>query len=282
MRVVALMLLTAIVGMYLAVPHASMISFSLFIWANLGIAFCASAAAVVNHLVDRRIDAIMTRTKRRPLVQGKVTPKGAMIFALSLGLIGFGVLWFKVNELTAWLTLLSLVGYAIIYTGYLKRATPQNIVIGGLAGAAPPLLGWTAVTAQLDTNALLLVLLIFVWTPPHFWALAVARFEDYSKAKIPMMPVTHGIVFTKLQILLYTVLLIVATVFPFAVGMSGMLYLMGAMLLNARFLYWAICLRNTSEKIAEAAIAMKMFRFSITYLGALFALLLIDHYGGVF
>lgn len=277
-RVVILMLLTAIVGMYLAVPSAHDISLSIFLWANVGIAFCASSAAVVNHLVDRHIDAIMARTKRRPLVQGKVTPRRAIIFSLILGILGFAILYFKINLLTAVLTLFSLIGYAGIYTGYLKRATPQNIVIGGLAGAAPPLLGWTAVTGHFDPQSLLLVLIVFVWTPPHFWALAIARYEDYAKAEIPMMPVTYGISFTKLQILLYTVLLTVVTFLPYVVGMSGLLYLLSAIVLDGRFLYWVIKMKNVTEKVTESAMAMKTFRFSITYLTLLFALLLIDHY----
>ncbi len=282
-RVVILMLLTALIGMYLAVPNVRDVSLSVLLWGNLGIGLCASSAAVVNHWVDRRIDALMARTKRRPIVQGKVTPRNALIFAFILGVIGFFILLLKINTLTAVLTLISLIGYAGIYTGYLKRATPQNIVIGGLAGAAPPLLGWTAVSGHLDPHSLLLVLIIFVWTPPHFWALAIARFEDYSKAEIPMMPVTHGIPFTKLQILLYTILLTVVTFMPYAVGMSGLLYLLGAMVLDARFLYWAFKMRKTNgevDKAAEISTAMKTFRFSITYLAALFAFLLVDHYWG--
>lgn len=279
-RVVVLMLLTAIVGMYLAVPRAGDIRWEIFFWANLGIGLCASSAAVVNHWVDRRIDAIMSRTKKRPIVQGMINTKQALIFAFVLGTLGFSILLLKVNLLTAVLTLVSLVGYAGIYTGYLKRATPQNIVIGGLAGAAPPLLGWTAISGHLDPQSLLLVLIIFVWTPPHFWALAIARYEDYAKAEIPMMPVTHGIPFTKLQILLYTILLTTVTFLPYAVGMSGVLYVVGAMLLNARFLYWALKLRKTSNKADEISVAMNTFRFSITYLAALFAFLLVDHYWG--
>ena len=282
-RVVLLMLLTAIVGMYLAVPHADDISVFTFCWANIGIGFCACSAAVVNHLVDKRIDAIMARTHRRPLVQGKVTPKQAIIFSLVLGILGFCILFFKINALTAFLTLLSLIGYAGIYTGYLKRATPQNIVIGGLAGAAPPLLGWTAVTGHFDPQSLLLVLIIFVWTPPHFWSLAIARYEDYAQAKIPMLPVTHGIPFTKLQILLYTALMTAATVLPYAVGMSGLLYLIGALALDGYFWYcviklWVIKMNNTQDKALEISAAMKAFWFSIMYLMLLFIFLLIDHY----
>lgn len=278
LRVVLLMLLTAIVGMYLAVAHASDISLYIFFWANIGIGLCACSAAVVNHLVDRHIDAIMRRTHKRPLVQGKVTPIQAIIFSSILGVLGFCILYFKINVLTAYLTLLSLVGYAGIYTGYLKRATPQNIVIGGLAGAAPPLLGWTAVCGYFEPQSLLLVLIIFVWTPPHFWALAIARYEDYAQANVPMLPVTHGISFTKIQILLYTALLTAATLLPYAVGISGLLYLIGAVLLNSRFWYWVIKMQNAKEKAIESAMAMKTFRFSIVYLMLLFVFLLVDHY----
>ncbi len=278
LRVVLLMLLTAIVGMYLAVPHAQDISLYTFFWANIGIGLCACSAAVVNHLVDRHIDAIMMRTHKRPLVQGKVTPLQAIIFSIVLGVLGFSILYFKINALTAYLTLLSLIGYAGIYTGYLKRATPQNIVIGGLAGAAPPLLGWTAVSGNFEPQSLLLVLIIFVWTPPHFWALAIARYEDYAQAKIPMLPVTHGVPFTKLQILLYTALLTAATILPYAIGMSGIIYLLGAVGLNSRFWYWVIKMKNAKDKMIESAMAMKTFRFSIVYLMLLFVFLLVDHY----
>ena len=271
-RVVALMLLTVLVGMYLAVPGwvpLSTIGFSL-----LGIALCAGSAAAINHLVDKRIDAIMARTKKRPVAQGRVSVQQAVWFAVVLGVIGLMVLSLFVNVLTATLAFITIIGYAGVYTGFLKRATPQNIVIGGLAGAAPPLLGWTAVTNQLDAHALLLVLIIFVWTPPHFWALAIYRFEDYKQAEIPMLPVTHGIRYTKLHILLYTVLLLVVSILPFVVGMSGLLYLVGALVCGARFLYWAILLYRRDD----ARIAMFTFRFSIVYLMLLFVLLLIDHY----
>lgn len=279
-RVVMLMLITAIAGMYLAVPKAADIGLATFFWANLGIAMCACSAAVVNHLVDRHVDAVMARTRKRPLVQGKIEPINAIIFSAVLGILGFALLWIKINTLTAILTLLSLIGYAGIYTGYLKRATPQNIVIGGLAGAAPPLLGWTAVSGHFAPESLLLVLIIFVWTPPHFWALAIARYEDYAKAEIPMMPVTHGIPFTKLQILLYTILLTIVTSLPYIIGMSGMLYWLGAMVLNGYFLYCVVCLRKTNDTNEEKKIAMKTFRFSITYLAFLFIFLLVDHYWG--
>lgn len=271
-RVVALMLLTVLVGMYLAVPGwvpLMTVGMSL-----LGIGLCAGSAAAINHLVDKRIDAIMARTKKRPVAQGRVSVQQAVWFAFVMGILGLSVLSLFVNQLTAVLSFITIIGYAGIYTGYLKRATPQNIVIGGLAGAAPPLLGWTAVTNQLDPQALLLVLIIFTWTPPHFWALAIYRFEDYKHAEIPMLPVTHGIRYTKLHVVLYTVLLLVVSVLPFVVGMSGLFYLVGALLCGARFLYWAVALYRHDEP----RIAMQTFRFSIVYLMLLFVFLLIDHY----
>ena len=271
-RVVALMLLTVVVGMYLAVPGwvpLLTLSFTL-----LGIGFCAGSAAAINHLVDKRIDALMARTKKRPVAQGRISVRQAICFAIILGIVGLLVLNCFVNTLTAVLAFITIIGYAGVYTGYLKRATPQNIVIGGLAGAAPPLLGWTAVTNQLDPQALLLVLIIFTWTPPHFWALAIYRFEDYKRAEIPMLPVTHGIRYTKLSVLLYTVLLMVVSVLPFVVGMSGWFYLVGAVLAGVRFLYWAVMLYRTDE----ARVAMLTFRYSIIYLMLLFIFLLVDHY----
>ncbi len=271
-RVVMLMLLTVLVGMYLAAPgwvHLPLLGASL-----LGIALCAGSAAAINHLVDRRIDSIMARTKKRPIAHGRVSVRQASWFALLMGVLGLTVLIIFVNKLTALLTFITLIGYAGIYTGYLKRATPQNIVIGGLAGAAPPLLGWTAVTNHLDPQALLLVLIIFTWTPPHFWALAIYRHEEYQHAEIPMLPVTHGIQFTKLNVYLYTILLLVVSVLPFVVGMSGLFYLMGALVLGARFLFWAHKLYRTDKSV----IAMQTFRFSIVYLMLLFVFLLIDHY----
>lgn len=271
-RVVALMLLTVLVGMYLAVPGwvpLMTVGMSL-----LGIGLCAGSAAAINHLVDKRIDAMMARTKKRPVAQGRVSVQQAVWFAVVMGILGISVLSLFVNQLTAVLSFITIIGYAGIYTGYLKRATPQNIVIGGLAGAAPPLLGWTAVTNQLDPHALLLVLIIFTWTPPHFWALAIYRFEDYKQAEIPMLPVTHGIRYTKLHVVLYTVLLLVVSVLPFVVGMSGLFYLAGALLGGARFLYWAVALYRHEEP----RIAMQTFRFSIIYLMLLFVFLLIDHY----
>ena len=271
-RVVALMLLTALVGMYLSSP--GWISLPLIFNALLGIGLCAGSAAAINHLVDRHIDSVMARTRNRPVAQERISVSQALCFAFVLGCIGLAMLFFLVNGLTAALTFITLIGYAGIYTGYLKRATPQNIVIGGLAGAAPPLLGWTAVTNHLDPQALLLVLIIFTWTPPHFWALAIYRFEDYKNAKIPMLPVTHGIAFTKLQVLLYTILLTVVTVLPFVVGMSGWIYFIGTFILNGRFIYWGMRLYR-SEK---PSVAMQTFRFSISYLMLLFVVLLVDHY----
>lgn len=271
-RVVALMLLTVLVGMYLAAP--GWIPVDRLLVTLTGIALCAGSAAAINHLVDRRIDAIMARTRNRPLVHGRLSSLQAFYFALIIGLTGLTILMVFVNKLTALLTLISLMGYAGVYTGYLKRATPQNIVIGGLAGAAPPLLGWTAVTNQLDPQALLLVLIIFTWTPPHFWALAIYRLDDYAQAEIPMLPVTHGVEFTKLNIVLYTILLLVVSVLPFVVGMSGWLYLAGALGLGGRFMYWALALYHRQE----ARIAMLTFRYSIIYLMGLFVFLLVDHY----
>ena len=271
-RVVALMLLTVLVGMYLATP--GWVPLSILLATLLGVGLCAGSAATINHLVDQRIDRMMARTKKRPVAEGRVTSTAALWFAVVMGVVGLGVLVYFVNRLTAGLTFVSLIGYAGIYTGYLKRATPQNIVIGGLAGAAPPLLGWTAVANQLDPQALLLVLIIFTWTPPHFWALAIYRFEDYKHAEIPMMPVTHGIHYTKLNILLYTILLLVVSLLPFVIGMSGWLYFISALLLGLRFLYWATVLYCSQEAI----VAMRTFRFSIVYLMLLFMFLLIDHY----
>ena len=271
-RVVALMLLTVLVGMFLAVPGH--VPVSILVYGLLGIGFCAASAASINHLVDKRIDGIMARTHKRPIARGRISIEHALMFAMSMGSLGVGILVYCVNLLTAILTFVSLIGYAGIYTGYLKRATPQNIVIGGLAGAAPPLLGWTAVTNHLDPQALLLVLIIFTWTPPHFWALAIYRFDDYKQAEIPMLPVTHGIRYTKLHVLLYSILLLVVSVLPVVVGMSGILYLVAALILGARFLYWALRLYFTEEPV----IAMKTFRFSIVYLMLLFIALLVDHY----
>lgn len=271
-RVVALMLLTVAVGMFLATP--GMVPFSILFCGLVGIGCVAGSAAAVNHLVDKHIDAKMLRTCKRPVAQGRIAVRHALLFAATLAVLGLVLLALCVNMLTACLTFITLIGYAGIYTGYLKRATPQNIVIGGLAGAAPPLLGWTAVTNQLDPQAFLLVLIIFTWTPPHFWALAIYRYEDYKKAEIPMLPVTHGIAFTKLTIVLYTILLLVVSSLPFVIAMSGWLYLVGATVLGLRFLYWALLLYYKENN----QIAMRTFRFSIIYLLSLFVILLLDHY----
>lgn len=271
-KVVLLLLLTAVVGMALAVDGA--MDLQLLVAGLFGIGLLSSAAAVINHVVDRKIDIQMARTHNRPVPNGRVSPKRALIFALSLGLIGYVILELWVNRLTALLTLASLVGYAVIYTMYLKRATPQNIVIGGLAGAAPPLLGWTSMTGEVHPHALLLVLIVFTWTPPHFWALAVHRVEDYSKADIPMLPVTHGVEFTKTSILLYTVLLFVVCLLPYLVGMSGVIYLLAVTVLNAMFLYYAWKLKYASTEKT----AMSTFKFSIIHLMILYVVLLVDHY----
>ncbi len=271
-RVVALMLLTAIVGMLLATED--LVPWRIFVFGIIGIALAASSGATFNHLADKRIDAIMHRTKARPIPSGQVSPRSAIIFASILGILGLILLVVFVNTLTAILAFITLVGYALIYTVFLKRATPQNIVIGGLAGAAPPLLGWTAVTGQLDYGGLLLVLIIFVWTPPHFWALAIYRREEYAKVNIPMLPVTHGVPFTKVSIILYTCLLTAATLLPFVIDMCGLIYLIGALLLDAGFLYWAIRLKMSDDE----RVAFKTFRYSIFYLMMLFIVLLVDHY----
>ena len=271
-KVVSLIIFTAVVGMFLATPN--MVPWDVLIYGTIGIGLAASSAATINHVIDYRIDSIMARTMRRPLPEGKISIVNAIIFAWFLGTISMGILAFLVNTLTAGLTALSLIGYGFIYSMFLKRATPQNIVIGGAAGAAPPVLGWTAVTGTLDPNSLLLFLIIFVWTPPHFWALAIYRRDDYAAADIPMLPVTHGVEFTRLQILLYTILLFVVTLLPYLVGMSGLFYLVGAVLLGAGFLYHAILMRfNHDDRLA-----MRTFSYSIIYLMLLFAFLLIDHY----
>jgi len=271
-KVVSLIVFTAVVGMFLATPN--MVPWDVLIYGTIGIGLAASSAATINHVIDYRIDSIMARTMRRPLPEGKISIVNAIIFAWFLGTISMGILAFLVNTLTAGLTALSLIGYGFIYSMFLKRATPQNIVIGGAAGAAPPVLGWTAVTGTLDPNSLLLFLIIFVWTPPHFWALAIYRRDDYAAADIPMLPVTHGVEFTRLQILLYTILLFIVTLLPYLVGMSGLFYLVGAVLLGAGFLYYAILMRfNHDDRLA-----MRTFSYSIIYLMLLFAFLLIDHY----
>jgi protoheme IX farnesyltransferase len=271
-KVVVLMLITSLIGMLLATP--GLVPWRVLVFGNLGIGCCAAGAAVVNHTVDRRIDGLMARTRQRPLAQGRVAPWAAMTFALALALLGQCLLVVFTNGLTAWLTLASLLGYAVVYTGFLKRATPQNIVIGGLAGAAPPLLGWVAVTGHAGAEPLLLVLIIFAWTPPHFWALAIHREAEYAKVDIPMLPVTHGAQYTKLHILLYTCMLLAVSLLPFVIHMSGVLYLICALGLGIRFLQWAWVLYRDSRPHA----AINTFKYSIWYLFLLFFALLVDHY----
>lgn len=271
-KVVALLVLTAWVGMMLAVPGLP--DLTTLLAATLGIGLLSAAAAAINHVVDKRIDAQMARTYSRPVAKGRVSGAEATAFAFSLALTGFVLLYLTVNALTAWLTLASLFGYAVVYTMFLKRATPQNIVIGGLAGAMPPLLGWTAITGEIHSHALLLVMIIFAWTPPHFWALAIHRRDDYAKVNMPMLPVTHGIEFTKSVICLYTVLLFIVCLMPYLVGMSGAIYLAGSALLNLRFMQYAWKLKFN----ADAGTAMATFKFSIVHLMVLFLLLLVDHY----
>ena len=274
LKVVALIVFTAMVGMFLATSPPGMVPWDVLLFGNLGIGLAAASAAAINHVLDAREDAKMARTSNRPLPQGELNERNALLFAGVLGFVAMLMLVYLVNVRTAVLTFLSLVGYAVVYTMYLKRATPQNIVIGGAAGAAPPILGWTALTDTIDPHSLLLFLIIFVWTPPHFWALAIYRRKEYAKVDIPMLPVTHGIPFTRLQILLYTLMLIAVSVLPFATRMSGMFYLAGALLLGGGFLYYAIQLmKGHDEKVA-----MKTFGYSIWYLMAIFALLLVDHY----
>ena len=271
-NVVLMMLITALVGSLLA--SKTLAPLSLIAFAMLGIGLCASSAAAINQIIDRKADANMNRTENRPIPQGEVSPINASIFAFILGSLGAAILVIYVNTLTAFLTLASLIGYAFIYTVYLKRATPQNIVIGGLAGAAPPLLGWTAATSSIDPNSLLLGLIIFAWTPPHFWALAIHRKDDYAKENIPMLPVTHGVQFTKLQIILYTIILILVSLLPFVVMMSGILYFISAVILGVIFLYYAVRLYFDEDSVS----AFPTFVYSIYYIFLIFAALLIDHY----
>jgi len=275
-RVVALIVFTALVGMFLAVPGLPPGRATVF--GLLGIWLAAASAAAINHLIDQRIDKVMARTAHRPLATGALKPVQVLAFAVALGAVSMTILVTLVNMLTAALTFASLIGYAVVYTGYLKRATPQNIVIGGIAGAAPPLLGWAAVTGMRNewdwAHALLLVLIIFVWTPPHFWALAIFRREDYARALVPMLPVTHGVSYTRWQILLYTLLLVVATVLPWVAGMSGVFYLGGALVLGSVFLWYAWKLLDPPDEF----FAMRVFNYSVVYLMALFAFLLIDHW----
>jgi protoheme IX farnesyltransferase len=271
-RVVSLIIFTAVVGMLLAVPGLP--PAIPFICGTLGIGLAAASAAAINHVADHRIDALMARTQRRPLPQGQLEKKGALTFAAVLGVSSMLILTVYVNVLTAILTFATLIGYAVLYTLYLKRATPQNIVIGGAAGAAPPVLGWIAMTGTVDPHALLLFLIIFAWTPPHFWALAIYRRNDYAKAQIPMLPITHGVEFTRKQILLYTLMLVAVSLLPFVTYMSGPLYLAGALLLDASFLYYAVRMQfDHSDRLA-----IKTFGFSIVYLSALFFFLFLDHY----
>ena len=271
-RVVALIVFTAIIGMFLAVP--GMVPLQPLLFGTIGIWLAAASAAAINHLIDQRIDRLMVRTSHRPLATGALTLMQVLVFAVVLGVLSMAILVAFVNPLTAALTFASLIGYAIVYTGWLKRATPQNIVIGGIAGAAPPVLGWAAVTGHVHPYALLLCLIIFVWTPPHFWALAIFRRDDYSRAQVPMLPVTHGVVYTRWHVLYYTILLVIVTVLPYLTGMSGLFYLGGALVLGAGFLYYAIVLLDPPNEM----FSMKVFNYSIVYLMMLFAFLLVDHY----
>ncbi|MGY1459337.1 MULTISPECIES: heme o synthase [unclassified Luteimonas] len=275
-RVVALIVFTALVGMFLAVPGLPPLRQA--VAGFIGIWLAAASAAAINHLIDQRIDKVMVRTANRPLATGTLAPAQVLAFAVFLGAASMTILIALVNPITALLTFASLIGYAVVYTGFLKRATPQNIVIGGIAGAAPPLLGWSAVTGMQNewdwAHALLLVLIIFVWTPPHFWALAIFRREDYARALVPMLPVTHGVQYTRWQILLYTVLLVAVTVLPWVAGMSGLFYLGGALVLGIVFLWYAWKLMDPPDEF----FAMRVFNYSVVYLMALFAFLLVDHW----
>ncbi|SEQ86808.1 protoheme IX farnesyltransferase [Pseudomonas sp. NFACC02] len=271
-KVLLLMLMTSLVGMFLATRAG--VPWAVLVFGNMGIMLCAGGAAAVNHVVDRRIDVLMARTHKRPMAEGRVSPAAALTFAAVLAIVGQALLLTFTNRLAAWLTLASLLGYAVIYTGFLKRATPQNIVIGGLAGAAPPMLGWVAVTGHISAEPLLLVLIIFAWTPPHFWALAIHRKDEYAKAAIPMLPVTHGERYTKLHIVLYTCVLLAVSLMPFVIKMSGVLYLICASVLGIRFLHWALVLYRGSRPHA----AINTFKYSIWYLLLLFIALLVDHY----
>ena len=271
-RIVALLVFTAVIGMFLAVP--GMVPWQPLLAGTAGIWLAAASASAINHLIDQRIDRLMARTSSRPLATGTLRPAQVLVFAIALAVASMLILVLWVNSLTAVLTFASLIGYAVIYTRYLKRATPQNIVIGGAAGAAPPMLGWVAVTGELHPYALLLFLIIFIWTPPHFWALAIFRKDDYSRAQVPMLPVTHGVEYTRWHVLMYTVLLLLVSVMPWMTGMSGLFYLGGALVLGAGFLYYAIRLLNPPDDW----FAMRVFNYSIVYLMALFGFLLVDHY----
>lgn len=271
-RVVALMILTALVGMLMAAP--SFPPWSVLLWGNIGIGLCAISAAAFNHIADRELDSKMQRTRLRPIADGRVAPLHAAAFALTAGILGMSILWILINVLTALLTVLALFGYALFYTLFLKYRTPQNIVIGGLAGASPPLLGWTAVSNQVDAGALLLVLIIFTWTPPHFWVLALHRRQEYANAKVPMLPVTHGAEYTRWHIVFYTLLLLAASLLPFVVGMSGTGYLLVALVLGGIYVYWTVSMLWH----ADDRLNMPLFYYSIWYLGILFVSMLLDHY----
>ena len=271
-RVVLLMLLCTLVGMFLATE--GMVPLDILVFGNLGVALVAGSAAALNHMIDATIDARMARTMNRPIAQGRVSNTQGAVFVGVTGILGIAILALLVNPLTAWLNLASWVGYGVIYTIYLKRATPQNIVIGGLFGAAPPLFGWTAVTNSIDGGGLLLVLIIFAWTPPHFWALAIDRMEEYKKVDIPMLPVTHGEHYTKVHILLYTIILVLTTILPYLIGMSNILYLLSALALGAVFVYWSLVMLCSDNPKAP----METFKYSIVYLALLFIALLVDHY----
>lgn len=272
-NVVLMMLITSLIGSLLA-TNASNFSPLLILVSLIGIGLCAASAAAINQVVDQKVDANMSRTSERPIPQGEISSSKAISFAIVIGLIGYAILYRYVNVLTAYLTIASLIGYAIIYTVFLKRATPQNIVIGGLAGAAPPLLGWSSITGSIDPNALLLVLIIFAWTPPHFWALAIHRKDEYAKENIPMLPVTHGILFTKLQIILYTIIMLLVSLFPYFVMMSGVFYLFSALVLGSIFLWYAFRLYGDDSN----SLAMPTFQYSIYYIFLIFLALLIDHF----
>ena len=272
LRVVALMIFTSFIGMLLANPLS--LNFEVLILGNLGIALMSLSAGSINQLLDQRIDKIMQRTKKRPLVSGILSTKNVIIYASIMAILGFCILYFRINTLTAWLTLASLVGYAFIYTLYLKRSTPQNIVIGGAAGATPPLLGWTAMTGQIDLIAVILFLIIFTWTPPHFWALALYRKEEYFAAKIPMLPVTHGEQYTRVHITLYTLMLTIVSFLPFIIKFSSSFYLAGATILNLIFLYYVIKMQLAKNNL----LSNKIFNYSIVYLSALFGFLIADRY----
>ncbi len=271
-RVLLLIVFTAMVGQLLASTDET--RWTLILFSTLGIGLAAAAGAAINHWADRRVDAVMARTRNRPLPQSEISPRSALVFALVIASLSMAILFVEVNLLTTVLTFLSMVGYSVIYTLYLKYATPHNIVLGGASGAAPPLLGWTAVTGEVGVEAVILFLIVFLWTPPHFWALAIKRREEYAKAKIPMLPVTHGVAHTKRQILVYTLLLTGITLLPFLIGMSGILYLTGSMVLGARFIWYAVKLKTGGDD----DFAGKTFKFSILYLSLMFGLLLLDHY----